>query len=569
MGSGPTTQPHCRLGASPVQHGWTEAGHPWIRKGRCMSNSGLVRFVVAATLVLLCVARIVQPHSQIDDGGEDLGELLPTSALVDLRAEIVLETTVEDARRVRLSPDVNHISQRKVGQQGRVRITVDLPESVIPKATSQSCIWSRSSLRAPTGMLLYQSVEQREELSYLLFSEARATGRVICESPRWVIIDTSTGLNSDDVISRLKEWRVAGLISEDISHRSWRVDNEGRVDLSIGVIDSGATAEIRNVDPRFTTGACKALLSAIGILVDCRSIVMSEVFDSEGTASRTLTVNVSKNDIDRLVGISRSFKRHDEQMRVLFKKGKHFPEHNSETAPHGGSTPARTPKPILPSKRSHVPSSTPQRLIKTKLEDELMTVMDESAHPANVAVEPGDKNLVGCLETPALQTPCKHTVAPGDIVRTPQLVRGVATGSEESVRVVKAVESGWIVARIGLPGAKLRRATRDGAEGWIVEQPLRNPLQWSKWFGIRRHGAEAETETVRCKDKWDMEDSEALLVRGDYSTDDSGELLYSLDKARKCGELEAAGLLWGLCRGSCRCRAAASSSDFQRICAAA
>ena len=34
-------------------------------------------------------------------------------------------------------PDVHHISQRKVGQQGRARITVDLPESVIPDATPQ------------------------------------------------------------------------------------------------------------------------------------------------------------------------------------------------------------------------------------------------------------------------------------------------------------------------------------------------------------------------------------------------------------------------------------------------
>ena len=57
-------------------------------------------------------------------------------------------------------PDVNHISQRKVGQNGRVRITVDLPESVIPEATSHSYIWSRSSLCATTGLLLYQSVEQ-------------------------------------------------------------------------------------------------------------------------------------------------------------------------------------------------------------------------------------------------------------------------------------------------------------------------------------------------------------------------------------------------------------------------
>ena len=42
-----------------------------------------------------------------------------------------------------------------------------------------------------------------------------------------------------------------------------------------------------------------------------------------------------------------------------------------------------------------------------------------------------------------------------------------------------------------------------------------------------------------------MADSKALLVRGDSSTTDSCALLYSLDNARKCGELEAAGLLCG------------------------
>ena len=326
-----------------------EAGQHWIWKGRRMSNSVLVRFDVAAEgddVGFAVCGQDVQPHSQVDDGGEDLGELMPTSALVDLRAEIVLETTVEDARRVRLLPDVNHISQRQVGQQGRVRITVDLPESVIPGATLQSCIWSRSSLRASTGMLLYQCTEQWEELSSLLLTEAWASRRVICESPR-VTIDTSTSLNSDDVFSRLKEWRFAGLISEDISYRSWRVDNEGRVDLSIGVIDSGAKAEIRNVDPRFTTGACKALLSAIGIWIDCRSILISEVFDSEGSTSRTLKMNVSKNDINRLVGFSRSFKWHDEHMRVLFDEAEHFPEHHSRTAPHGGSTLARRHAPCF------------------------------------------------------------------------------------------------------------------------------------------------------------------------------------------------------------------------------
>ena len=47
------------------------------------------------------------------------------------------------------------------------------------------------------------------------------------------------------------------------------------------------------------------------------------------------------------------------------------------------------------------------------------------------------------------------------------------------------------------------------------------------------------------KATWDLEDSKALLPRIDSSTSGSSELLYSLDKARKCEELEAAGLLCG------------------------
>ena len=246
-------------------------------KGRSMSNSVLVRFDAEGNDVGFDVrGQDVHLTSQSLVGNEDLGELLPTSASLDQHTELVLETTVDDARRVRQIPDVNHISQRKVGQNGRVRITMDMPESVIPEATSHSCIWSRSSLCVTTGLLLYQSVELWEELSSLLTKEAWISGRVLCESPRWVLVDTSTGLHSEDVISRLKEWRVAGLVSQDISYRSWHVNKEGRINLSIGLIDSGAKAEIRNVDPRFTTGICKALLS--GIWVDSKSISIDEGF---------------------------------------------------------------------------------------------------------------------------------------------------------------------------------------------------------------------------------------------------------------------------------------------------
>ena len=154
-------------------------------------------------------------------------------------------------------------------------------------------------------------------------------------------------------------------------------------------------------------------------------------------------------------------------MKVLFTKFHDFLEHASRVAIQGGCTRAKTPTPTSPSIRSHVPSSKPQRLIKTKLEDELISGRDESAASASVTIESGDMYAIGCVETPDLQTPCENTVAMvlGDIVRAPRLVCGVATGSEEAVRVVQAAKSCWVVARIGLPGAKLRRATRDGAEG--------------------------------------------------------------------------------------------------------
>ena len=99
-----------------------------------MSNSVLVRFYVAEERNHAGFdVRGQDAHltSQSLVGHEDLGELFPASASLDHRTELALETTVDDARRVRQIPDVNHISQRKVGQNGRVRITVDMPESVI------------------------------------------------------------------------------------------------------------------------------------------------------------------------------------------------------------------------------------------------------------------------------------------------------------------------------------------------------------------------------------------------------------------------------------------------------
>ena len=202
----------------------------------------------------------------------------------------------------------------------------------------------------------------------------------------------------------------------------------------------------------------------------------------------------------------------------------------------------------MSNKRSHKSNVTQPRLIKTKLEEVHsclfnMMLLRTLEIPLNLTTRSlltartawTFRNHVIPLVVLPLETLFKHHVL--SVVAT--------TGSEESVRIVQATTSGWIVTRLGFPGAKVRRTTRDGAEGWIVEQPLRKPLQWSKWFGSRRHGVDAATEAAQCKTNWDLEDSKAFLVRGDSSVADSSELLYSLDKTRKCGELEAAGLLCG------------------------
>ena len=201
----------------------------------------------------------------------------------------------------------------------------------------------------------------------------------------------------------MKEWRVAVLVSQDISYRSWQVNKEGRINLSIGLIDSGAKAEIRHVDP------CMALLLALGIWFDSKSILINEIFDPEGTASRTMTVNVSKNDIDRMVSISRSFQWHNEHMKVSSKVDP-VPAYPSRKSIQDGCTLAKTPT-SLPIKRSHMPSSTQQRLITTKLEDELMSGRDEGAACTTVTNESDDMFAIDCMESPDLQTPCDTTVA--------------------------------------------------------------------------------------------------------------------------------------------------------------
>ena len=123
-----------------------------------------------------------------------------------------------------------------------------------------------------------------------------------------------------------------------------------------------------------------------------------------------------------------------------------------------------------------------------------MSGRDDSVAHTGVTTESDDMFALDCMESLHLKKPCDTTeaIVPGDIIQAPRLVRGVATGSEDSVRIVQAAKSGWVVAQLGLPGAKIRRASRATIaqtsglvpDGTVLTQ--RRKLRNAMLFGIYR-----------------------------------------------------------------------------------
>ena len=119
-----------------------------------------------------------------------------------------------------------------------------------------------------------------------------------------------------------------------------------------------------------------------------------------------------------------------------------------------------------------------------------MSGQDESVAYTGVPTESGDTLALYCTDSLDLQKTCDppSAIVPGDIIQTPRLVRGVATGSEESGQTVQAATSGWVVDRLGLLGAKVRRATRglSGLATTLYSKTQRRRLRNAKQLGISR-----------------------------------------------------------------------------------
>ena len=91
----------------------------------------------------------------------------------------------------------------------------------------------------------------------------------------------------------------------------------------------------------------------------------------------------------------------------------------------------------MTNKRSHKSTVTQPRLIKTKLEDALMSGQHDAVVYTGDPTEFDDTFALDCTDSLDLQKPCdpSSSLAPGDVVQAPRLIRGGAAGSEESVQL--------------------------------------------------------------------------------------------------------------------------------------
>ena len=200
------------------------------------------------------------------------------------------------------------------------------------------------------------------------------------------------------------------------------------------------------------------------------------------------------------------------------------------------------PKPSQVGKRGHTPG-TPASPPKTrsKLDDELAEQLEDAE--VGEPPEPMDEVPDDVVAGHDLQSDESVKFGVGDVIRAPRIGEQATEEVEETLRLVECIGSNWAAVRLGLASARMRRTTRSGADGWLIEQPLRKPGQWTKWIGVNKYGEQAEEEAARVKAKWDVEDFAAFVVANGGVCDRSDGPLYSLEKARKCDPLETAGLL--------------------------
>ena len=134
------------------------------------------------------------------------------------------------------------------------------------------------------------------------------------------------------------------------------------------------------------------------------------------------------------------------------------------------------------------------------------------------------RNLVIPLEVLPLETLFKHHVLS---VVAPLVQKSLFRLSRRQHLIGLLLDLGFQVPRYAVLHVMALKAG-------LLSNHCENLYNGPNGLVLGRHGIDVATEAAQRKINWDLEGSKAFLVRGDSSIADSSELLYSLDKARKC-----------------------------------
>ena len=523
-----------------------EVGCPWSLRGRALPGNVLVMLEVGAIdedmkfkVDVWDCARARCWMEMSEDDIEDLGDVTNLGGEFQ-REEIVLETTPEDARRIRQIPGAKHIAQRRACQ-GRVRVTVDVASGALDGVTLNTSLWAKASMRARQGIVLYQTEEQWSQLGHVLATQPWISGRLVCESPRWVIIAAdSQGVSVDDILGRLTRLREDGAIQHDLPFRSWQLDAEDMVSIETGLVDGGTELIVENADPRFSVAACEAMLCALRINLQQCKIGINESRLGEGSeVQRQISVRVPCGDARRLAGIRRRMNWQGQPLIIALDRpeqvqSNHGSDRGTNTTQQGPTRGAATRR----------PAATPKKDKKRRKKGrDSQSSGEHSGGGSSSEVEikdDGDEDRDDIdLRQPELGD-SPQQMGSGDVVRAKRWLGTDQRGEEETLVLIESGNGGWLCERLGSPKAKVTFAPRKGVDGWLVEQKHRSPA--TKWFSVTSYGADAAAKAEECRHLWEREMARALLLPDDWEGDVQETLRYSLNETRKCEESEAIAL---------------------------
>ena len=452
-----------------------------------------------------------------------LGKLEP-AAIEERRAEVVLESIVEEARRIRKLENVVQVGGWRKAAGGQVATTFDMPEKEIHKNTN-SKIWGRSSMRASNGIVIFATEERWKEIAPLLASLVGVAG-IIRESPKWAIIEPSSASSGERIAGVLRMWRNNKAITEDVCFRTWETQGE-RILIKPGSTceEASVTLYVYDADPRFTTSCCQAFLRTFGVkeaeiaIAEKHTEIDDEEEGPKYTCTRTVSMRVPITTAARIENITREIEWEGDEILV---------------------------KPVRSALKEE-----PQKEDADMTEQATGTGSKRGAEDGDSATDEEEYESVDEGTTPAAATEEERkSWESGTIVRAPRISDGTTVGSGtqpdfETLKLIVKTPGGWKVERLDTKPVKCEYRGNGSSKGWLVQHDDAKTLgchsAGSKWFGPKA-GENAKEQAEETRKEWQekINGGELVSEEGLDTSKTTARLRYSLNKARTCDRVEGA-----------------------------